>query len=161
MFQYGKPVAMAAMLALGASMLAACGGPTGLDPQSAALLGKPVPKAQARLKIFREDAALGGMQDARVKIDGRDIQALAPGEIRVVDVPAGAHQLIVDHWGHPNVFKLDLQAKAGTQYELRISQRGEAAVAGMFGLTGMLIEAAANENGGTYEIQLVKQGPVS
>jgi hypothetical protein len=71
------------------------------------------------------------------------------------------HKIVVDHWGHPNVYAITLNAKPGMQYTLEVTLRGEAAVAGMFGPVGMFAEAAANENGGTYQIQVVQENPMA
>jgi hypothetical protein len=160
MSRHGKTVTVMAALALGASMLAGCGGGE-VRPETAALASAPLAKSQARLKIYRTSEFVGSLADARLKIDGRDAPALSDGEVRIVDVPAGKHEIVVDSWSHPNVFKLDVQAKAGVMYELEISPREEAVAAGMFGLAGLLIEAAANENGGSWQIKLVKQGPAA
>jgi hypothetical protein len=45
-------------------------------------------------------------------------------------------------------------------YTLEVSPRTEAAVAGMFGVVSMAVEAAANENGGTYQIRVVDEKPM-
>jgi hypothetical protein len=78
----------------------------------------------------------------------------------MLDVPAGTHRIVVDHWSHPNVYAITLDAKPGMLYTLEVSLRSEAAVAGMFGLVGMFAEAATNENGGTYQIRVVQTDPV-
>jgi hypothetical protein len=85
--------------------------------------------------------------------------SLGVGGSTVLDVPAGSRKIVVDSWGHPNVYTLNLAAKPGTLYTLEISIRSEAFVAGMFGLVGMMAEAAANENGGTFQIRVVDSVP--
>ena len=50
---------------------------------------------------------------------------------------------------------MNLVAKPGMLYTLEVSVRTEAAVA-MFGLVGLFAEAAANENGGSFEIHVVQ-----
>ena len=150
---------MAAIL-FGTAMLAGCGG--GPGPETAALAAKPLAKSETRLKIARPELLYGMAVDVRVKVDGREIGSLGNGDVKIVDLPAGVHQVVVDHWSHPNVFKLDLQAKPGMVYELEISPREEAAVAGlMFGLAGTLAEAAANENGGGWQVRMVGQKPAN
>jgi hypothetical protein len=55
---------------------------------------------------------------------------------------------------------MTLQAKPGMLYTLEVSPRGEAVMAGaMFGLVGMMVEAAVNENGGTFQIRVVEAKP--
>ena len=157
-FSKTMPSLSAAALLLAALTLSGCAGGDG--PETAALAAKPLQKSQARLKISRPGEFVAGLADARVQIDGKEAASIASGETRVIDVPAGAHQIVVDHWGHPNVYKLDLQTKPGMRYDLQITARGEAAMAGaVFGVLGSLAEAAANENGGTFQIQLVQQKP--
>jgi hypothetical protein len=151
----GGAVAVALMLC--ASMLAGCGG-TG--PEAAALAAAPVPKSHARLKIHRQGSVIGMAADARVRVDGRDVASLGNDEMKVLDIPAGAHQIAVDHWSHPGVSKLDLNAKPGMVYEIRATVRGEAAAAGMmFGLAGSAVESASNGDAGFWSLQLLKQGP--
>lgn len=140
--------------------LTACGG-GGPSPETAALAAKPLAKSEARLKITRPSMLYGVAVDARVKIDGREVASLGDGDVKIFDVPAGNRQIVVDHWSHPNVYKLDMQAKPGMMYEFIVSPRQEAAVAGMFGLVGSAVEAAANENGGAWKIELSTQYPVT
>ena len=79
----------------------------------------------------------------------------------MLDVPAGVRKIVVGHWGHPNVYTITLDAKPGMLYTLEISPRMEAAVAGAaFGMIGWVAEAAANENGGTYQIRVVDLTPI-
>jgi len=68
---------------------------------------------------------------------------------------------MVDVWDHPNVYKLKLDAKPGMLYTLEITARADAAAAGMaFGMVGMLAEAAANQNGGVFQIHVVDATPI-
>jgi hypothetical protein len=136
-------------------LLSGCG-TTG--PENAALADKALPKSHARLKIYRE-GVVGAAVPARVIIDGREVASLGVGGSTVLDVPAGSHKIVVDSWGHPNAYTLPLAAKPGMLYTLEISVRSEAFVAGMFGLVGVMVEAAANENGGTFQIRVVDSAP--
>lgn len=127
-----------------------------------AQLSKPLASASGRLKIVRTDELVAGLAGARLRIDDKEVANLDSGEWEVIDVPAGKHKITVDHWGHLNVFNLDLDVKPGTLYSLEISPRGEAVAAGaIFGLAGALVEAAANDNGGTFQIRVVEEKPVS
>jgi hypothetical protein len=83
------------------------------------------------------------------------------GGSTVLDVAAGSHDVVVDIWDHPNVYKLKLQAKPGMLYTLEVTARDQAVVAGMFGVAGMLAEAAANENGGVFQIRVVSEKPIA
>jgi hypothetical protein len=125
--------------------------------ENAGLASKPLAKSQTRLKIFRADAYVAGAVGARVKIDGRQIAEIDNGGSTILDLAAGKHEIEVDTWQHPNVYKLNLDAKPGTMYVLEITPREEAVAAGMFGLVGMLAEAAVNENGGTWSIRVVEE----
>ncbi|WP_088342817.1 MULTISPECIES: hypothetical protein [Rhodomicrobium] len=130
--------------------------------QNAELAAKPLAKSQSRVKIFRADTTLASAAGARVKVDGREIAEIDNGGSTILDLAAGKHEIVVDNWQHPNVFKLDLVAKPGMMYVLEITPREEAAVAGaMLGLVGMLAEAAANENGGVYSIRVVEEKRIS
>jgi hypothetical protein len=109
----------------------------GAVPDTAALTAAPLPKSQARLKIYRLKGYEGLIEtQARLKVDGRELP-LGNGEVRIVDVAPGPHQIAVDDSLHPNVFKLNVHAKGGTVYDLEVSTRDEAAVAGaVLGLRG-------------------------
>jgi hypothetical protein len=136
-----------------------CGAPG--VAEHAELASKPLASKQSRFKIFREKAALNGGAGARVAVDGKQIADMDNGGSTIIDVAAGKHQIVVDNWQHPNVYKFDLEAKPGMMYVLEITAREEAAVAGMFGLVGLLAEAAANENGGVWQIRVVEEKRIS
>jgi hypothetical protein len=120
---------------------------------------KALKASDARLKIFRAENLIGVAAGARVKVDGREVANLGSGGSTALDVSAGPHRIAVDHWSHPNEYAMTLVTKPGMLYTLEVSPRTEAAVAGMFGLVGMAVEAAANENGGTYQIRVVDEKP--
>jgi hypothetical protein len=128
-------------------------------PENAELARTALKPSQARLKIFRAATVVGAAGSARVQVDGRQVADLGVGGSTMLDVPAGTHKIVVDHWSHPNVYTMTLDAKPGMLYTLEVSLRPEAAVAGMFGLVGVFAEASANENGGSYQIKLVKSEP--
>jgi hypothetical protein len=165
--QHAMGVAMhnhlAIILAIGALILGSTLAGCGADgvAEHAELASQPLASKQARLKIYREKAPLNGIAGARVVVDGKQIADMDNGGSTLLDVPAGKHQIVVDNWQHPNVYKLDLDVKPGMMYVMEITAREEAAVAGMFGLTGMLIEAAANENGGVWQIRVVEEKRIS
>jgi hypothetical protein len=142
---------------LAGALLSGCGS-TGAE--NAALAEKTLKSSDARLKIFRAESLLGGAAAARVKVDGREVANLGVGGSTMLDVRAGRHTIAVDHWAHPNSFAITLNAKPGTMYTLEVSPRTEAAVAGMFGLVGVFAEAAANENGGSFQIRVVQADPI-
>ena len=158
MNRFGKGLAIAAALALGASLLNGCGGGSATD--TAALAKAPLPKSQARLKIHRESAFTGSAVDITIKIDGREVAGIGNDETRVFDIPAGNHLVTADHWSHPGTSKLNLQAKPGMVYEIEIAARAEAAVAGMmFGIIGTVVESAANDDAGYWGLHVVTQHP--
>jgi len=146
--------ACAAVL-LGA-LMSGCGTTTA---ENASLESKALHGSQARLKIYRE-GAIGAAVAARVRIDGREVASVGVGGSTVLDVAAGSRKIVVDAWSHPNEYTLTLAAKSGMLYTLEISARSEAVVAGMFGLVGMMVEAAANENGGVFQIRVVDTKPL-
>jgi hypothetical protein len=148
--------ALSVMIVVG-MLISGCGS-TGAE--NAALARAALKASDARLKIFRAATVIGAAGAARVRVDGREVANLGVGGSTMLDVPAGMHKIVVDSWGHPNVYTITLTAKAGMQYTMEVSLRGEAAVAGMFGLVGMFAEAAANENGGTYQIQVVREDSI-
>jgi hypothetical protein len=132
-----------------------------MGAENAALAQKTLQVSEARLKIYRTSNVIAAAGAASVKLDGREIANLGVGGSTMLDIPAGAHKIVVGHWAHPNVYAIALDAKPGMQYTLEVSPRTEAAVAGAaFGMIGMFAEAAANENGGTYEIRVVEAVPV-
>jgi hypothetical protein len=122
-------------------------------------MDKALPRSYARLQIQRS-GVVGAAVPARIMIDGREVASLGVGGSTVLDVPAGSRKIAVDSWSHPNAYSLALAAKPGMLYTLEVSVRSEAMVAGMFGLVGMMVEAAANENGGTFEIRVVDSNPL-
>jgi hypothetical protein len=132
-------------------------GTTGAE--NASLLEKSLPRSHARLQIHRE-GIVGAAVPARILIDGREVASLGVGGSTVLDVPAGSRKIVVDSWSHPNAYTLALAVKPGTLYTLEVSVRSEAFVAGMFGVVGMVAEAAANENGGTFQIRVVDAKPL-
>jgi hypothetical protein len=144
-----------AVLASG-TLLSGCG-TTGAE--NASLLERPLRPAQARLQIQRE-GIVGAAVPARILIDGREVASLGVGGSTVVDVAAGNRKIVVDSWSHPNAYTIKLAAKAGTLYTLEVAIRSEAMVAGMFGVIGMAAEAAANENGGTFQIRVLESKPL-
>lgn len=141
---------------LGATSMSGCG-TTGAE--NAALLGKSLPRSHARLQIHRE-GIVGAAVPARILIDGREVASLGVGGSTVLDVPAGSRKIVVDSWSHTNAYTLTLPAKSGMLYTLEVSIRSEAMVAGMFGIIGTVAEAAANENGGTFQIRVVGSRPL-
>jgi hypothetical protein len=151
LIQAGLALAMAAALC-------ACGS-TGAE--NAALLNQPLRGGKARVKIVRAEEFAAGARGARVKVDGKQVADLGGGGSTVLDVAAGSHDVVVDIWDHPNVYKLKLQAKPGMLYTLEVTARDQAVVAGMFGVAGMLAEAAANENGGVFQIRVVSEKPIA
>lgn len=160
MNRQNKSVAVYAALSLTACMLAGCGGGTG--PEAEALASAPLPKSHARVKIHRESNVMGMAVDVRVTIDGREVAGLGNDETKVFTVPAGTHQITVDHWSHPGTSKLTINAKPGTLYDVEVAVRGEAAAAGlMFGIVGTAAESAANGNDGYWSVRVVKQGPAA
>jgi hypothetical protein len=137
--------------------MAGCGS-TGAE--NAELARKPLRGSHARLKVQRSDELMAAGPAARIKLDGRVIANLGVGGSTMLDVPSGARKIGVDQDGHPNAYSMTLQAKPGMLYTLEVSPRGEAVMAGaMFGLVGMMVEAAVNENGGTFQIRVVEAKP--
>jgi hypothetical protein len=105
---------------------------------------------------------VGAAVPARVRIDGREVASIGVGGSTVLDVPAGSRKIVVDSWSHTNEYTLTLAAKPGMLYNLEISIRDEAFVAGMmFGIVGTMAEAAANPNGGNFQIKVVGSQPFS
>jgi len=157
MIRHGKSFAVFIALALTTSMLAGCGGP---ELDTTALAAAPLPKSQARVKIHRESNIMGMAVDVRVIIDGKEVAGLGNDETKVFNIPAGAHQIAVDHWSHPGTSRLALNAKPGMVYDVAVAVRGEAAAAGMmFGIVGTVAESAANGDNGYWSVRLVKQAP--
>jgi hypothetical protein len=139
------------------ALLSGCG-TTGAE--NAGLAGRPLKTSHARLRIQRSDELMAAGPAARVKLDGREIANLGVGGSTMLDVPAGARKIAVDQEGHPRTYSITLHAKPGMLYTLEISPRGEAVMAGaVFGLVGTLVEAAVNENGGTFQIRVVDAKP--
>jgi hypothetical protein len=137
---------------------AGCGN---MSAENAGLATSALKASDARLKIYRTSNFVASLGAASVKLDGREVASLGIGGSTILDIPAGAHKIAVDHWAHPNVYAITLDAKPGMLYTLEVSPRMEAAVAAVaFGTIGWAAEAAANENGGTYEIRVVDATPI-
>ena len=127
-----------------------------MGEENAALATSAIKASDARLKIIRTSNLVASAGAASVKLDGREVASLGIGGLTMLDIPAGAHKIVVGHWDHLNVYTMALDAKPGMLYTLEVSPRMEAAFAGAtFGLIGAAVEAAANENGGAYEIRVV------
>jgi hypothetical protein len=45
-------------------------------------------------------------------------------------------------------------------YTSEVTPRGDAVAAGMFRAVGMLAEAAANENGGLFQVRIMSEKPI-
>src|SRR6185503_3206967 len=138
--------------------VAGCGN---MSAENAGLATSALQPSNARLKIYRTGNLVASVGAASVKLDGREVASLGIGGSTMLDVPAGTHKIVVGHWSHPNVYTITLDAKPGMLYTLEVSPRMEAAVAGVaFGLVSFAAEAAANQNGGTYEVQVVDAAPL-
>lgn len=149
---------IAFVILLAALPVAGCGN---MSAESAGLATSALKTSDARLKIYRTSNLVASVGAASVKLEGREVASLGIGGSTMLDVPAGAHKIVVGHWAHPNVYAITLDAKPGMLYTLEVSPRMEAAVAGAaFGMIGAAAEAAANENGGTYEIHVVNATPI-
>ena len=135
------------------AMLAGCGSKVA---ENAGLANTPLRTSHARLKIYRTDTLESAGDAARVLVDGRVVASLGIGGSTMLDVPAGQHKIVVDSALHPNSYEISLAAKPGKHYALEISPRSEATVARMFGVVGMLAEAASNKNGGEFQIRVVE-----
>ncbi len=146
------------VLLLVALPVAGCGN---MSAENTGLASSPLKASEARLKIYRTGNLVASVGAASVKVDGREVASMGIGGSTMLDVPAGAHKIVVGHWGHPNDYTITVDAKPGMLYTLEISPRMEAAVAGVaFGMIGWAVEAAANENGGTYQIRVVDSTPI-
>jgi hypothetical protein len=149
-FQIARTAVVAAFIAV---LSAGCGSQVA---ENAGLASKPLRTSDARVKIYRTDEFISSGDAARVRVDGREVANLGIGGSTMLDLSAGVHKIAVDDVFHPNVYTLSLDAKPGKQYAPEISPRSEATVARMFGVVGMLAEAASNQNGGTFQIRVVE-----
>lgn len=128
--------------------------------ETASVAKQPLKSAHARLKIYRTSEFIAAVPSALVKVDGREVAQLGVGGSTMLDVPAGSRQVAVEGFGHPNAFALTLNAKAGMLYTLEVSPRTEPVMAGLvFGLVGSMVEAAVNQNGGTFQVRVVDSKP--
>ncbi len=143
---------------LAASPVAGCGS---MSAENAGLAASALKASDARLKIYRTSNLVASVGAASVKLNDREVASLGIGGSTMLDVPAGAHKIVVSHWSHPNVYAITLDARPGMLYTLEVTPRMDAAVAGAaFGAIGWAVEAIANENGGTYEIRVVDATPI-
>ena len=137
-----------------AAALCAC---TGGGVENAALLNQPLPKGTARIKIVRTEGLVAALRDARIKLDGKQVAALANGGSTVIDVAAGSHEITSDAWDSPGVSKVKLDAKPGTLYTLEVTANLGGTGVGAFGAAGALVESAGNPNGGLFLIRAVSE----
>jgi uncharacterized Zn-binding protein involved in type VI secretion len=152
-----RSIWLACIALLAGALVSGCGTTVAED---APLARGALQASKSRLTIYRPANLVAAAGGARVKIDGREVANIGAGDSTQLDVPAGSHKVAVYAWGHPNEYAITLDARPGMLYTLEISPRPEAAVAGVaFGLVGMLAEAAANQNGGTFEIRVVEAKP--
>lgn len=143
-FRFGLSV-IAWLIAL--SSLAALGA----DPVAA----KARKSGGARLTLTRTTDVLYFAATAIVRVNGKQVASLGRGESATVTIAPGANKVAVDAFLQPGSFVLDLHARPGGNYAIEISPRGESyASVVVFGLAGVLIDAAANNNkAGAFKLQ--------
>ncbi|WP_088345296.1 MULTISPECIES: hypothetical protein [Rhodomicrobium] len=144
-------------VALVAALLSACGSTL---PENAALALQPLGAKASRLKLVRTDEPTASSAPARIRIDGRELGSLGIGQSTILDVSSGAHKIVVDYWGHPNVFAVTLVAQPGIVYTLEIAPRPDVVKAGLVaGGIGALTQASASEHGGAFQLRVIKAEP--
>lgn len=131
-------------------MVACC---AGCASQPAAPLVSAVAPGQARITIRRTDEGPSWGAAAQIAINGAHVAELAPGQSYSGGVPPGPVAMTVTANMDIGQYDLKFNAVAGRSYAFEVSRRGEHMAAGMFGLTGMILETAANGNqSGAFKI---------
>ncbi len=111
---------------------------------------------KARLLLTRVNSLVGFRTPARVKVNGNQVARLRSGGSIVVNIPSGRTAVTVDAPLDLGEYTINLDAKSGKTYALEISPRGERLAAAVVAPgVGALIDAAANKNGGAFQVRIL------
>ena len=119
--------------------------------ETAALAKAPIATGKARVIITRVSTLQYAAAPATITLNGQKVAA-------VVDVPAGANVLAASAWSYPGEYNVKLNAEPGKTYALEVSPRSDSLGPSiLLGPIGGMIDSAANENAGAFEIRMVGQ----
>ncbi|MGA2445826.1 MAG: hypothetical protein ABSG50_10415 [Opitutaceae bacterium] len=171
-----RPNRRQSLLLLGIAVILSACAATGLRYSEHPVSSTPVPAHAARLTVYRvNDSLLYSARSARLKLDGRNVGALAPGGFKTFEVPPGTHTFRVDMWDAPGRWELTIEVQAGLAYFYEVAPRAASAVAAMPGvalmnntpagtllggaamLGGMAAESAVRQRGGAFSLMPVEQ----
>jgi hypothetical protein len=110
----GNRARVTAAFLLVAAILAAC---SATNPNSIAVLNRPIPADEGRIFVLRESQVLYSIQPLTVSVDGKDLGTLTSGTFLVADVPAGPKTLQVRLLLSRSITTFDLRP-GGTVYIL-------------------------------------------
>lgn len=159
-FSFG---ARLAAICLGILIAGLGGGCAGSDPiQTAALAAAPIAPGKARVSITRTSAVLYAAAPATITLNDQKVASVGNGETAIVDIPAGANTLAASAWSYPGEYKVKLNAFAGQTYKLEVAPRGDSfGPSVLLGPIGGMIDSAANENAGAFELRLAGEPKVA
>ena len=160
---HGPPrsrVAVRAAIAVfaGLALVGCAGGPT--PEETAALVAAPIPAGKARVMIERPSSVLYAAASATIELNGQKVASVGSGGSAVFDVPAGANKIAASAWSYPGTWTLPLEAKAGQTYKVIVEARGASFGPGLLGPVGGMIDAAANDNAGAFQMRVARAGGV-
>jgi len=135
-------------------LVSGCAGSDGLE--TASLANTPIAPGKARVTINRTTAMLYAAAPATITVDGEKVASVDRGGTALVDIPAGNNTLAASAWSYPGEYKVKLNAVAGQTYRLEVQPRSDSfGPSILLGPIGGMIDSAANENAGAFEMKLV------
>ena len=152
MFEHLKHVVLAVTAAL---LVSACAG----APGDAEIVTGAIPAGQARVKVTRTNALMYSGAPATITVNGKKMTDVWTGATSSFHVPAGQNVIAASAWSYPGEYKVNLNAVAGQTYELVVEPRGDSVIPGsVLGPIGGMIDAAANENAGAFQLRMASAG---
>jgi len=118
---------------------------------------KAIPAGKARLTFTRVSTILYSGVPTTIKVNGQEVASVWNNSTAAVDIAPGPSAVNASGWSYPGSWTLNLNAKAGQNYNIEIAPRGgSVGTAVMFGAIGGAIEASANpgKNIGLFEMKM-------
>jgi hypothetical protein len=135
-------------------LVSGCAGSDGLE--TASIAQTPIAPGKARVAISRASALQYAAAPATITLNGEKVASVGSGGTAFVDIPAGDNTLAASAWSYPGEYKVKLNAVAGQTYRLEVQPRADSfGPSVLLGPIGGMIDSAANENAGAFEMKLV------
>jgi hypothetical protein len=132
--------------------LTACGTTAQISPSE---LTRKLNPSEARIIVTRDNSLLYMGAAADVTVHGIKIGSLGRGGQAVKDIRAGKMKVSVSTYGSFGTYSVDLDAKAGETYRLKVSPRdGNFPLVAAFGVAGDAVNSSGNDKSGYFQISL-------